>query len=141
MKSDSHAFVTFRVAGDTLDPKEVTQILSVPPTHAHRKGETYQPGRRGKSVTGSTGVWFVSTDNIVHSNRLDEHLAYIASLLDTRKTRSLHNLVNDKHLTAALTCFWHGARSSEMPLVPPEVEHRMSEIPARIETDFATEDA
>ena len=55
-------FVTFRVAGDALDPDEVTRLMEIRPTHAYRKGEQYSTGR--SQVVAQTGVWMFSTDRI-----------------------------------------------------------------------------
>jgi hypothetical protein len=38
---DRKAFVTLRFAGDDLDPAQVSAILPVTPTRAHRKGEEF----------------------------------------------------------------------------------------------------
>jgi hypothetical protein len=39
MAKISRVMVTFRLAGDTLDPKLATQRLGIAPSHAHARGE------------------------------------------------------------------------------------------------------
>lgn len=42
--ADGKAFVTLRFVGDDLDPDEISAILPVEPTRAHRKGEEFFAG-------------------------------------------------------------------------------------------------
>jgi hypothetical protein len=137
----THAFVTFRVAGNALDPADVTKILHIAPTHAHRMGETYRSGPiKGRPITGKSGVWYFSTDRLVESAELDDHLAYVRKFLHAGSRRLLHDLLGKQHLTAALTCFWHGQPHAKPPIVPGDVRELLGSLPATIETDFATDD-
>jgi|HubBroStandDraft_1064217.scaffolds.fasta_scaffold243930_2 hypothetical protein len=136
----THAFVTFRVAGAALEPEEVTNVLKVHPTHAHRKGETYGSGRRGRPVTAKTGVWSFSTDRLSERPALGEHLTIVRKFLDPERTDELHELLRREHLTATLTCFWHGGRNATPPSVPGDIKDLLSKLPATIETDFATDE-
>ena len=43
-QTDRKAFVTLRFAGDDLDPAEISAILPIVPTRAHRKGEKFFAG-------------------------------------------------------------------------------------------------
>jgi hypothetical protein len=47
--------VTVRIAGDALDPTEITHLLGATPAFAARKGE--QVGRRHRTVTQRSGIW------------------------------------------------------------------------------------
>jgi hypothetical protein len=44
--------------GDDLDPDEITRLLGVAPTHAHRKGEPARP----RCPPASIGGWFLSEE-------------------------------------------------------------------------------
>jgi hypothetical protein len=139
--SGQHAFVTFRVAGAALDPDDVTRILNVPPTHAHRNGEKYSSGpKSNRLIVGKTGVWYLSTDRLVDSPELSAHLQYVRRMLDDQRRQSLHSLLSERHLTAALTCFWHGRPNSKPPELPRDIKQIFESLPADIETDFATDD-
>src|SRR6266849_5976770 len=85
MKTDAptgcKAFVTLRFAGDDLDPRETSAVLPVAPTRAHRKGEEFVAGERGGNLRGRTGIWFLATDKLVHSDDLGDHLRFVHSLL------------------------------------------------------------
>jgi hypothetical protein len=54
--SDGKAFVTLRFAGDDLNPDEISAVLPVKPTRAHRKGEAFSAGPRASNLRGRTGV-------------------------------------------------------------------------------------
>lgn len=138
---DSHAFVTFRVAGDSLDPKAVTDILAVEPTEAHRKGEKYGGERTGRPVTARTGIWYFSTDRLSDSGSLGDHLDLVRRFLDSDRRYGLHRFMLDRHLTATMTLFWHGQRGATPPTVPAEVRTLAQTIPATVETDFGTDQA
>src|ERR1700744_5865244 len=93
--AEIHAFATFRVAGDTLDPNEVTNVLRVRPTHAHRKGEAYRVGSRGAVITPRTGVWYLSTQHLVESSDLRDHFNYLLNVLDTTRRQNLRGFLRE----------------------------------------------
>src|SRR5690348_5876346 len=90
MKTDAQtgckAFVTLRFAGDDLDPREISAILPVTPTRAHRKGEKFIAGQRAGSLRGRTGMWFLATDKLVQSDDLEDHLRFVHQLLYPKPT-------------------------------------------------------
>ena len=81
--ADRKAFVTLRFAGDDLDPDEISAILPVKPTRAHRKGEEFFAGPRAGNLRGRTGMWFLATDKLVPSDNLQDHLAFVQKLLSS----------------------------------------------------------
>src|SRR6266699_2633733 len=81
VQTDRKAFVTLRFAGDELDPGEISAILPVEPTRAHRKGEEFFAGPNAGTLRGRTGIWFLATDDFVHSDDLQDHLAFVEGLL------------------------------------------------------------
>jgi len=140
-------FATFRVAGDRLDPKEVSKILKVRPTTAYAKGEHYSGGPRSPDLIGRTGVWFLSTDHIVPGNALGKHVgALIRTLVpnwdDPRPFAELADLIKRQKLEAHVTLFWHGRPGAIKPQVPPVVASFFETLPADLEIDFdADEDS
>jgi hypothetical protein len=62
--SDSKAFVTLRFAGDELDPREISALLPVEPTRAHKKREEFFAGEYAGTLRGRTGIWFLATATI-----------------------------------------------------------------------------
>ena len=150
------AFVTFRVAGDTLSPNEVTNLLRVTPTHAHCLGEQYSTGR--STIVGKTGVWLFSTDRIMLSSNLYDHLGLIFTIFGLSAPSSmkfsaeegefsrvarflrLRNFLEEHSLTATLTLFWHGPQAIAYPKIPNELIELFELIPIRVETDFDKEE-
>jgi hypothetical protein len=76
-KADRKALVTLRFAGDDLDPKEVSAILPIEPTRAHKKGEEFFAG----TLRDRTGMWFLATDKLVDSDDLADHLRFVQEFL------------------------------------------------------------
>jgi len=155
MKSERlvKTFATFRIAGDTLNPLEVTQLLRVQPTHAHRKDEKYSTGR--SEIVGKTGVWLFSTDQISLSDNLYEHIGLIFTVLGLIRSRAgigeaseeeranaiahilrLERLLKQNSLTATMTFFWHGPHNVPYPKVPEAFIGLFQLIPIALEMDF-----
>lgn len=135
------AFATIRFAGDNLVPGQITQLLQVRPTQAYRKGEVYSAGPRSPKLKGRTGVWYFSTDKVVASPRLNDHVAYLFGLLLPAPDRierlvDLRELMAKKRLKAHVTLFWHGRSKAKKPVVHPVVSAFFKLLPADIQTDF-----
>ncbi len=145
-KSDPRikAFATLRFAGDALDPEEISRALGTNPTRAYRKGEGFSPGPRTPRVVGRTGVWFLSTDKLVSSQDLHDHLRYLVRVLmpephHEERLACIRELMQRKHLEAHVTCFWYGSEGEPEPTIPPEAAAAFARLPADIETDFRTD--
>ena len=155
-KSDAatiKTFVSFRVAGDTLDPDEVTRAMRAYPTHAHL-GERFTTGR--STVMPDTGVWLLSTDKIFQSNHFHEHLRLAMQILGlfpvdlsgerdsyraARRCLELEQFLQDRKLTATLSCFWHGGSRASPPQVPEDLSKLFELIPIGLDIDFDRDEA
>ena len=146
-------FATFRIAGDKLAPGEITELLSLAPTTAYAKGETYDGGRRGVLPRAITGVWHLSTQGAVASDRLSDHLLYLTRALVAgpqpeapwpehwpAHLAKLRQLIEEKSLYAVLTCVWQGEPGAEQPAVPPAITQFFKAIPADVATEFAADE-
>jgi len=150
MKSDAaKAFVTFRVTGDDLVPAELSALLEVRPTHAHRKDEAYSTGR--STVRPSSGLWMFSTDQLLLSDILDDHIKLAFMVLGLPggrdsgrgitadgavKLLKLADFLRTRGYRATMTFFWHGAAQSRRPELPEELVRLFDLIPIAVETDF-----
>ena len=67
-QADRDAFVTLRFTGDDLDPQDISAILPVKPTRAHKKAEEFFAGKHAGTLRGRTRIWFLATDKLVHSD-------------------------------------------------------------------------
>ncbi|MFL4975816.1 MAG: DUF4279 domain-containing protein [Microvirga sp.] len=138
------AFATLRFAGDMLDPEELTLLLGIAPTRSYKKGERYHAGSRSDGVIGKTGVWYFSTDGVVRSGRLQDHLRVIADLIvgeptyskNTTRVSKLRRIVDRCSLRPVVTCFWHGSSGAKAPTIPRAFQELIRQIHGFIETDF-----
>jgi Domain of unknown function (DUF4279) len=140
----SKAFVTLRFAGDDLDPDEISAILPVKPTRAHRKGEEFFAGPSAGKLRGRTGMWFLATDTLVPSDHLEDHFAFVEQLLYPEVAgdsgiRKLREILERTHSRAHVTCFWRGERGETVPEVAISLKSAIKSLNADIETDVATE--
>ena len=136
------AFVTLRFAGDDLDPAEISAILPIAPTRAHRKGEKFLAGPHAGPLRGRTGIWFLSTDRHVPSDDLGDHLEFVRTLLypkpnDSSRIGALRDVLEHAQLRARLTCFWRGDPGEARPRYPERIPFGDGTLGADIETDFA----
>jgi Domain of unknown function (DUF4279) len=83
--TNGKAFVTLRFTGDDLDSAEISAVLPVEPSRAHRKGEEFFAGPLAGYLQGRTGVWFLATDKLVPGHDLHDHLVFLQQLPPTRR--------------------------------------------------------
>src|SRR5260370_10238576 len=143
-KTDRKAFVTLRFAGDALDPAEISAILPVAPTRAHKKGEEFVAGPHAGKLHGRTGIWYLATDTLVQSDDLADHLKFIEKLLyptlgDDSQVRKLRPILDCTHSRAEITCFWRGKGEEIAPEIPSQFSSLIEPLGASVETDFSAE--
>jgi hypothetical protein len=136
------AFVTLRFAGDELDTREISAIVPIEPTRAHRKGEAFFAGEHAGSLRGRTGMWFLATDKLVDSDDLVDHLRFVEKLLypepaDASRISKLRNVLERANSRAHVTCFWRDGPGDPAPPIPPRFKSMIEPLAADIETDFA----
>jgi hypothetical protein len=147
MKTESdqseEAFATFRIAGDKLDPRVITNLLGIIPTKSHSKGEQYRDGPYGSAVVGRTGVWLLNTDQFIGRQiPLIAHVQLAMALLgifNPRKLSLIRKLVSEESLHIVLTFFWYGPAGAHAPEIPKEMLLTLESIPATVELDFDTD--
>lgn len=142
---DHKAFVTLRFAGDNLDPREISAVLPIAPTRAHRKGEEFIAGPHAGNLRGRTGIWFLATDKLVPSNELDDHFVFVERLLcpeagGTSRIAKLREILERTHSHAHVTCYWRGERGEPVPEVAVSLKSAIEPLHGDIETDFSISD-
>jgi hypothetical protein len=143
--NSERAFATFRIAGNSLRPQEVTELMGRQPTLSYAKGEKYQ--KKNRTYVGRTGVWYISTDGLVESNQLEDHVRFLFSVLKLSPDRlkSLRRLIDNQSLHAVMTVFWSGSPDARLPHSLPARDADTlftlaRDIPFRIERpDFAND--
>jgi hypothetical protein len=141
--SDRKTFATLRFSGDGLHPSEISAILPVKPTRAHRKGEEFFAGPHAGNLHGRTGMWFLATDQLVTSDDLEDHLGFLEKLLypapgDANRIAKLRAILKRGRARAHITCFWRGEPGESAPQIPTLFRAAVEPLAADIETDFAT---
>jgi hypothetical protein len=145
MKTEAAArgksFVTLRFTGDDLDPAEISRVLPVEPTRAHRKDEEFFAGAHAGNLRGRTGTWFLATDKLVPGDDLHDHLAFVQKLLypspdDNSRIVKLRAVLERVHSRAHVTCFWRGDPGETPPQIPDWFKSDVAPLAAEIETDF-----
>jgi hypothetical protein len=105
----------------------------------------YHGGERTGELVGRTGVWLLSTKDIVASENLYHHLMYIIGILAPNPKEfgpltHLHALLaKQKDLHADVACFWHGRFGERRPSIPRAISEFLKIIPAELEVDFETD--
>src|SRR5437764_14760822 len=136
-KTDRKVFVTLRFAGDDLDPAEITAILPVAPTRAHKKGEEFVAGTRAGTLRGRTGIWFLATDGLVDSDDLADHLAFVQELLypaadDDSRIAKLRDFLERTHSRAHITCFCRGDAGESAPRISRQFKSAVAPLAADV---------
>jgi len=157
------SFVMFRVTGDNLVPDEITEIFSLLPSLAYRKGDDYRLENSVIPIKGKTGVWYFNTEHILLSNKISDHLVFLIGILCPEgalwgsfspiapstqpignkipaKLVKFRQLLHKRELKAAITIFWHGAGGARPPAIPRVVGSLFREIPIDIELDFEADE-
>jgi hypothetical protein len=142
--ADRRAFVTLRFVGDDLDPGEISAVLPVAPTRAHRKGEEFFAGSHTGNLRGRTGMWFLATDRLVPGDDLQDHLAFVQRLLypvpgDNSRLAELGDILERTDAAAHVTCFWRGEPGEPAPQIAAHFKSAIQALAADIETDFAAQ--
>lgn len=135
------SFATLRFAGDALDPDEISGVLKRKPTRAYRKGEQYKPGLRSPELIGKTGLWYFSTNGLVPSNNLRDHLDLLIRLISPfddqgHRLKQLREIMDKRNLQAHLSLFWRGVPGAEKPTISPVETDVFKRLPADIDVDF-----
>jgi hypothetical protein len=138
-------FATLRFAGDALDPQDISDILRVKPWRAHRKGESFYAGQHAGYLSGRTGIWYLSTDKLIDSDNLMDHLQLVEELLypapgDNRRVMQLRDVLVRSGAEAHISVFWRGLPGTEPPAIPGKFARLSTEIGAVIELDFHNDD-
>ena len=116
------AVATLRVAGDHLDPEEVTLRLGAQPTHSQRNGQEFR-FKSGRTRVAKFGQWrLVAPDT--EPEDLDHQVAELLGTLtnDLEIWRDLSSRFN-----VDLFCGWFMGRSNEGLTISPATLLRLGE--------------
>jgi len=134
-------FASLRFMGRKLDPEQVTGILQAKPTIAYRYGDVYM--REGENCAeGRTGLWLISSEKTVHSNDLNDHLAYLVQIIFSEGSNDrldkLRQVMATGDVEADVGCFWSGPPGASKPVIDRSLKAALKKVAGHFEKDFHT---
>jgi Domain of unknown function (DUF4279) len=131
----ARTYAAFRLVGDSLDPQTGSRALDLEPNLARAKRRKIAAGRIGRARRQRTGVWSLSTENIVNSTSLERHLLHLLEAVEPAYA-ALHRLRRDESLRADFDCYWLSATGNGGPELSPETLGRIAALGASLGLDF-----
>ncbi|WP_321956095.1 DUF4279 domain-containing protein [Paraburkholderia bannensis] len=129
------AYVSFSVAGDTLNPEFWTEYFSVDPDFTVVKGQRFKtPSGRLSSAPGRTGVWIVRSNKAVRSDSLEPHFRYLVQHLKFPRA-NLREHLEKANVHMRFFCYWSNERGDRVPDVPDDIRAMMESMGGTVEID------
>lgn len=118
-------FAELRIYGHDLDPEEITATLGLQPTTSQKRGEL----KTGRFSTRTTpiGGWFLSSEGVIHSKDVRDHLAWLLRLI-APKSDQLRLLQDRDDTRMSVDCIWWSAHATGGPALWPEQMRVLSEL-------------
>jgi hypothetical protein len=108
------AYADFRIRSDVLVPESLSVELGVQPTLAWAKGERYL----GKELDPATkqiverwaerpwGMWHINSKAVVHSKKVEDHLAYLLDIFEPKRDRLIPYLQRELEYSISVYIRW-----------------------------------
>lgn len=113
---------------------EVTTLLGINPTRAHDKGKPMDMPA-GRIVKATTTAWLLSSDDIVESKDLRDHLNWLLGRLSDLTTEIL-TLQEEKGTKMCVSCTWISAAGHNGPVLWPEQMEALAKLNLECAFDF-----
>jgi len=117
-------FATLRIFHENLDPNELSTMLSLTPSDAHRKGDALKSGR------AEMGGWFLSSKDRITSKDVRRHIVWILDQLDAAKDELLR--LQGQGYETNIFCYWASASGHG----GPELDHQIAQRLAALRLDI-----
>ena len=98
--NETHA--TFRLISNSLAPEIISNRLKIKADFSSRKGEPI-PGKR-KAVIAKRNVWYITSEDRIHSTSLERHLEFLLGKLEPRADE-IKSLTREFNCDADFLCF------------------------------------
>lgn len=92
---------TLRLSADTLDPAQVTNIVSMKPDLSAKRGEGLTRRSDKSWIPAQTGTWYITTRSHVSKTSPAEHLFWVLHLV-APKLGALRQAVPSLHINFSL---------------------------------------
>ncbi|MCK6524644.1 DUF4279 domain-containing protein [Myxococcota bacterium] len=127
--------VELRVYCGDIDPSDVTARLEVPPTLTIRRGET-MTNSIGITRTHKLNGWFLASEGMVTSTRLEDHLVWFVAVL-TPAAPALTALLVCPGVSAVVVCTrWSAVSGTSLPITVPTLR-LLAELGIDLHVNFA----
>ena len=131
----SRTWATFRITGKRLDPERITQLLKLAPSESFKAGDP----RGTTNLRWSHGYWGISSEGVIGSTDLEEHLEWLVSQLMSVKNE-LDEVRATGGIRADIFCYWESATGNGGPSFSPKLMERLALLDLELSLDiyFAT---
>ena len=142
MYDDDHAscketFATFRLFKDDLRPQDVSRMLGLEPSRAHKKGEPQYPKNPKSPAVFRSGGWLLTTEGRVESRDVRRHVDWLLERLEAKRETILRLPLDGYALD--VFCFWCSASGQGGPQLDVMQMRRLADlgIPIRFDIYFS----
>src|SRR5262245_36719228 len=118
-------YATLCIYHHDLDPDAVSQLLELPPTRSHRRGDV----RKSKSpnpIAAPIGAWFLCTEDVSQSRDVRFHIDLLLGML-AEKGAAIRQLAA-QGCQLRINCYWESAHGHGGPMIWPETMGRLAEL-------------
>jgi len=115
-------------------PEEISELLRIEPTRTQIKG-TFVKNSRGRSREIKITGWFLSSEGIVASRDLREHVDWLITKLGSA-TRALQLLQESVDTKMTVSCTWWSAAGHGGPALSPVQMAALSELNLEVSFDI-----
>lgn len=125
---------SFRIVGESLDPRVITPKLGIVPSYSHPSGHKKWL-KNGQVVKYRNGVWLLSSEDRVVSTSIERHLIYLLERLEPRKSEILE-FVNCPSFDVDFSCTWVSSTGHGGPVLSSDLLIRLSSLCNLLSFDF-----
>jgi hypothetical protein len=95
--------IMFVIAGETVNPKLLTEMLVLEPSYAWAKGDRHV-GKSGRDLRRQMGHWSITTEELA-SKSMEEHCRHLLALLEGRES-VVRELRNSGEYRVSMSIWW-----------------------------------
>jgi hypothetical protein len=141
--STSKIFIKYRIISPTLNPDEISKNLNLKPTKAWRQGDFYI-GKMLCNTTNTvveverqraTGLWLLSSENMINSLFLEDHATYLLELLEPNAD-ILIKYINFNKYSVKFHIWWECKDAHGGIQLSSDILNRISKICEGIDSSF-----
>ena len=118
-------YATLHIFRDNLDPKELTNLLRLEPTHCQRKGDPY-PTKNNPDKKYVIGGWFLSSEGKVDSNDSQKYLRWVLDQIAPQSTAFLR--LHQEGYRIEISCYWSSRNGHGGPTLSPGIMAELSRL-------------